>query len=244
MKLTLLFIVQLLAFMVKGLAGFGDPLISNPVLSMWMDNDVITPMNSMISPIMNSYMVWNNRKAFSMRFSLPIAICVMAGVIPGTMLLKYLPSQTLKGLLGIIIIGLGLEMLFRKHSGTARKVNPFVLGIVSLFSGITAGLYGINLFIVAYIERTTADRGAFRANMCFVFLVENVFRVISYLVAGLFTLATVKLSLVSLPAAALGLYIGKHIDRKLDDATLRRIVVAVFILGGISVLIKALFFNG
>ena len=42
---TILFIfaAQLLAYTVKGLVGFGNPLISAPILSMRLDNVVITP---------------------------------------------------------------------------------------------------------------------------------------------------------------------------------------------------------
>ena len=38
-----IFAAQLLAYLVKGLIGFGNPLISAPILSMGLDNVVITP---------------------------------------------------------------------------------------------------------------------------------------------------------------------------------------------------------
>ena len=37
-----IFAAQLLAYLVKGLIGFGNPLISAPILSMGLDNVVIT----------------------------------------------------------------------------------------------------------------------------------------------------------------------------------------------------------
>ena len=40
------FAVQFCSYFVKGLAGFGDPLISNPMLSLTtLQNNQITPMN-------------------------------------------------------------------------------------------------------------------------------------------------------------------------------------------------------
>src|SRR5574344_2119828 len=38
-----IFCTQFLAYAVKGLIGFGNPLISAPILSMRLDNVVITP---------------------------------------------------------------------------------------------------------------------------------------------------------------------------------------------------------
>jgi hypothetical protein len=50
MELTLqlgiiVFVIEFICFFIKGIAAFGDPLISNPVLSLFIDNRVISPMN-------------------------------------------------------------------------------------------------------------------------------------------------------------------------------------------------------
>ena len=45
-----IFAAQLLAYLVKGLIGFGNPLISAPILSMGLDNVVITPGKAQTTP--------------------------------------------------------------------------------------------------------------------------------------------------------------------------------------------------
>ena len=41
--IAIVFLSQLAGFVIKGLAGFGNPLLTNPLMAMRLDNVVITP---------------------------------------------------------------------------------------------------------------------------------------------------------------------------------------------------------
>lgn len=234
-----IFIVVAIAFIVKGLVGFGDPLISGPLLAMRLDNKDISPSLLPISLILNIFIVFKNRKSFSLRAVAPIAIWVLLGIIPGTLLLKLGAPDLLKVILGLLIIGLGIEMLTR-NSAKEMKANPVLQAIMSFLSGVTAGLFGINLLFLIYLERTAKGREEFRANVCFVFLLENLFRTVVYIVGGIFTVFTLQISAITLPAAFIGMWIGGQIDKRISESRIRKLIVYVFILGGLSTLIKAI----
>ena len=233
------FISITLAFIVKGLAGFGDPLVFTPLLSLCLPNSIITPAFSPISPLLNMGLVWKNRAHFSPKIVLPISAFNVLGTIPGIFLLKFGSPQWLKLLAGLAIIGFGVEMLTRK-AAPGGKPNPVLRSLVSFLSGILSGLFGINLLFMAYMERVTANREEFRANACFVMLLENIFRVALYLHQGLFSATSLQLTLIALPAALLGMKVGGMLDKKIDDRRSRRILIYVFIAGGISTTIYAL----
>lgn len=233
------FLSTCLAFTVKGLVGFGDPLIFTPLLSVYLPNSIITPAFAPVSPFLNVGLVWKNRKHFSAKVVIPIAIFNMLGIIPGTFLLKFGSPQWLKLLAGLVIVVMGIEMLTRKETPTGKQ-NPVVRSLAAFFSGIMAALFGMNMLFLAYMERVTTSREEFRANACFVLFVENIFRLIMFGSQGMFTAESLKLTLIVFPAAVLGMKIGGFLDKKVSDGLSRKFLIYVFILGGVSTAVYAL----
>ncbi|MEG1988465.1 MAG: sulfite exporter TauE/SafE family protein, partial [Oscillibacter sp.] len=219
------FVVQFFAYMIKGLVGFGNPLLSSPLMAMRMDNKLITPANLLIDLPVNAYIVLKNRKSFHIKRTLPVTGLILLGVIPGTLFLRRGSPWTIKAILGVFIIGLGVEMATRKKDAKAAAGNRLLNVGIPFLSGIMAGLFGINLLFLSYFERISTDRKEFRSSVCFVFLMENCFRAIVYGISGLFTPLAFQLAAVTVPAAVLGVLAGNLIDRKISEATANRMVV-------------------
>lgn len=236
---VIIFVVNFISYFVKGVAGFGDPLISSPLLSMVLENKVISPNNLLLNTPLNGYIAWKNRRAFSLKATLPILAFILLGVIPGTLMLKYAASWVLKAGLGVLILGIGVEMITRDLSKPIAH-NNMVMALACFCSGITSGLYGINLFFVAYVERTAKGREEFRGNICFVFFIENVFRIIVYALNGVITRDVLLLAAISLPGMLFGFLTGSVTDKRLSDRAVRNIVITMFMLGGFSILLRAL----
>ena len=232
------FIVVAVSFIIKGLAGFGDPLLYNPLLSMRMENKSISPGMLPVSLLLNAVIVFRSRRSIHPEKVLPICFWVVLGIIPGTLLLKYSTSWILKVALGSLIIILGIEMLTRSDE-TSSKPNPVLMAVMSFSSGVTSALFGINLLFLVYLERTTKNRDEFRGSICLVFLIESVFRLISYIANDIITTFSLSLSAISVPAALAGMWIGIQIDKKIDDSLIKKLIVYVFIIGGLSTIIKA-----
>ena len=236
---VMIFLISFAGYFVKGIAGFGDPLITAPLLSLFMDNQLISSNNLILSLPLNGRIVWKNRNAFSIKPLLPILFFMMLGIIPGTLLLKYAESNTIKAFLGILVICLGIEMLTRDRAKPLKK-NNMTMAVVNFISGVTSGLYGINLFFVAYQERTSKGREEFRGSISFVFFIENIYRLIIYIVSGVLNAGILWLTAVSAPGMVLGFYAGSRVDKKLSEKTIRSIVVLLFMIGGTSILIRSL----
>jgi hypothetical protein len=239
-----IFCVQFLAYAVKGLIGFGNPLISAPLLSMELDNVVITPGTLLLDCPVNAYITWRNRKNFQWRKILPLLLANLCGVIPGALLLKTSLPWVLKTVLGVVVVCLGLEMATRslRPARKGREV-PWLRYVVALLSGICAGLFGINMFLVAYLQRTAKDYGEFKGSMCFLFLGENVFRLCTYLVSGMVTRDVLRFGLVSVPAAVLAMALAGLAGPKLDEKKLQKAAIVLFILGGVSIILKSVLFH-
>ena len=234
-----IFAVICISFVIKGLVGFGDPLIFNPLLSLRLDNKDISPGMLPVSLLLNIYIVIRSRDSIHYKKLIPVCIWVLLGVIPGTLLLKYSTSWVLKAVLGVLIILLGVEMMTRSDRPTG-KPNNILMAVMSFSSGVTSALFGINLLFLAYLERTTENRDEFRGSVCLVFMIESIFRLAVYAYNGLMTPLSLQISAVSFPAALLGTWIGAQIDKRIDDSLIKKLIVYVYILGGISTLLRAL----
>lgn len=239
-----IFFVQCLAYTIKGLIGFGNPLISAPLLSMRLDNVVLTPGTLLMDLPINGYITWKNRRSFQSRRIVPLLAANVCGIIPGMLLLRSSLPWVIKTLLGIVVVFLGLEMATRnlRPARTGRDA-PWVRLAVALFSGVCGGLFGINMFIVAYLQRTARDYSEFKGSMCFLFFGENVFRLCTYAVGGLLTQDVLLVGLCSVPAAALAMLLANLLGPRLDEGKLQKAAIALFILGGVSIIIKSVVFH-
>lgn len=237
-----IFLIQAFGFVIKGLVGFGNPLIAAPLLAMRMDNAVITPGSLMMDAPINAYIAWQNRKSFQWRSVLPILIAVMAGVVPGTLLLKFSMPWIIKVLLGILVVIIGVEMATRGSRAKGQE-NPVVRTVVAFISGVCAGLFGINMLIIAYMERTASEHSEFKGSLCFLFLIENIFRLCNYWFLGFLTKEALLLFVISVPAAVLGMIVAGVLEPRLPEKLVKKGVIAMFLLGGISIIVKAAIFH-
>ena len=243
---TILFIfaAQLLAYTVKGLIGFGNPLISAPILSMRLDNVVITPGTLLMDCPINGYITWKNRRNFNWRRILPLLLANLCGVIPGTLLLRFSLPWILKTVLGVVVVILGLEMATRNlRPVRAGKDRPWMRYAVAVFSGICAGLFGINMFLTAYLQRTAKDYPEFKGSICFLFLGENVFRLGVYITSGLITREALLFGAVSVPAAALAMALAGFLGPRMREDRLQKGAIVLFLLGGVSIIVKSIVFH-
>lgn len=219
-----IFLLQFFGYIIKWVIGFGNPLVSAPLLSMRLDNALITPGSLVPDFCINTYISWKSQKLLDLRQILPLLIVLLAGVIPGTWLLRFSMPWVIKTVLGIVVLFLGLEMATRnlRPVRPGRKDHPAVR------------------YLVAYLQRTTKNYDEFKGSICFLFWGENLFRIILYTATGLLDAASLQFSVISMVSAMLALGAAKPIIRRVKSDTLQRLAIVFFLLGGISIIVKSL----
>ena len=220
--IAFIFAVQLISYTIKGLIGFGNPLISGPLLSMRLDNVLITPGTLLLDCPVNAWITWKNRRSFQWRRIAALLGANLLGVIPGTLLLQYSMPWVLKTCLGVVVVALGVEMATRGKTGGSKKKDRR------------------GLMLAAYLERASTNYEEFKGSMCCLFFGENAFRLLVYLAEGIYTREALLFSLCSLPAAIAAMVISALVTRRLDGQRLRPAAIVLFILGGVSIIVKSL----
>ena len=87
-KIWLWIIAAVAAFFVKGLCGFANTLVFTSVLGFGINNVNISPVDLVLGYPANLFMTWKNRKKLAPKVCVPLIVIVLAGCIPGTLLLK------------------------------------------------------------------------------------------------------------------------------------------------------------
>ncbi len=226
-------LATLCAFFVKGLCGFANTLVFTSILSFTNSNRNISPVELLLGYPTNIILAFKERKKIQWKLCLPLAALVILGNIPGILFLKNVDTALIKQIFGIVIILIGIEMLFREFRPKKMKQSKVMLVLIGLLSGILCGLYGIGALLGAYISRVTEDISSFKANICVVFLIENTFRIISYLLSGIITPETLKQILWLFPLMLLGLGLGIFSGRFLNEKKIKVLVIILLIFSGL-----------
>ena len=165
-----------------------------------------------------------------------LTLLVIAGSIPGALFLKNGDVGTIKIIFGIVVVLLGIEIILRERQKKKVKISPLVLVIIGVLSGVLCGLFGVGALLAAYVNRTTENTSEFKGNLCVIFIFENTFRLILYAVTGILTWQTVKYGVCLLPVMLIGLFAGIGLGKILNEKTVKKLVIVMLILSGISLI--------
>lgn len=164
-----------------------------------------------------------------------MALLLIAGTIPGTLLLKNVNTGTLKLIFGFFIIFVGILMLYNELSTRKVKPSKWLLFTVGVISGVSSGLFGIGVMLIVYISMTTDDMGSFKGNICAIFAAENFVRLIMYLILGMFTPSVLQHAALITPFQFAGVFLGLKSASFLDERKAKLAVMSVLILSGIAI---------
>ena len=231
------------AFFVKGLCGFANTLVFQSILSFQNDNRNISPVELILTYPANIILMVKERKSLKWNICLPLTALVVVGSIPGILLLKTADTTVIKIIFGIVTVFVAVEMFFRmgrkenKEEGIVEKVLMFVVGLIS---GVLCGLYGVGALLGAFVGRKTDTLSAFKANMSFIFVVENTLRLVLYIILQILNFEILKKALIMIPFMFAGLLLGMFASRFVNEKHAKKIIILLLIISGISLVVTSI----
>ena len=228
-----------LAFFTKGLCGFGNTMVFTSLLSFGMNNVNITPVELLSGMPSNMIVAWKERRHVRWRLAFPLAALVLAGDIPGVLLLRGANAGLVKILLGAVIILLGVSML-RPGSASGKKPGWAVIAPASVAAGLLCGLYGIGALVAVLCNYITDDSHASRGTLNAVLIFDNVFRVVVYAVTGILTGTVLRQAAMIIPFMLAGLLLGMKCIDRVNERTAQLIIIVALILSGAGLIITNL----
>ena len=230
--------MQFIAALMKSLVGFGNSEISLPTLSLAMNSSLVTSANALVDIPLNTTIAVREKKSYSIRKYLPLIIVNSCGSLLGAYFLKVSPPAALKIAVGIFIMIIGLNMLLNKKQDNARPYGPFASFSVCFLSGISGGIFGINLFFLPIFKKMADSYSEFKGSICFVFTVNALLRIPIYIAMGVFTADVLWIFLFSMIGICAGLFIGSVLEKYIHGKAVNLLATLLLICAGASLLIK------
>ncbi len=215
-------IAAISAFYIKGLCSFANTLVFTSILSFGSSNINISPVELLLGYPTNMIISYKERKSINWRICLSLATMVVAGSVFGVFFLKNVNVILIKIIFGVIVIAIGVEMLLREIIQKKTRQSKVLLTIIGILSGVLCGIYGVGALLGAYISRVSEDSHGFKANICFVFFIENSFRIILYFINGIITIETLKYTFMLIPFMLAGLIGGMISARFINDNVVKK----------------------
>jgi uncharacterized membrane protein YfcA len=234
--------VLLGAFAVRSAAGFGAGLIAVPMLAFILPVSTAVSVATVLTTFSSAQQVSREWRQIAWPKFAIIFFYSMVGIGIGLYFVKILDEDILRKCLGIFFILYSVHALLM--TDTSRLLPRRWHGALGAGVGIIGGLFsalfgaGAGPIYVVYFDILRLERAVFRATMSAVVLLGGAARIAGYGSYGFYGPSTITLLAVGLPLGIVGSWLGDRLVYKLSAQSFSRLVAAVMLLSGITLLIR------
>ena len=216
-------------------AGFGS--LAVPVMALAVTVPQAAAILMPVLLLMDLLGLAAFRKDFDRKLLRFLVPCGLLGIVIGALLFKALDARLVAGMVGVFtLLFLAQRLLFppRPDSPAPPKWLGALLTTTSGFTSFVAHAGGPP--IAAYVIPMQLSPIKFTATMAFFFFAINLAKWAPYGWLGLLDWRNMATSLVLLPLAPLGVWVGVRLARRIDPVLFYRILYFGMFLTGIKLL--------
>lgn len=216
-----------LAAIVRGFSGFGFSLLSITAIALILPVKQIVPSIFLLEIAASINLIPGIWREIHWRSLIWLMVGYVIGLPAGAYVLIYAPEAPTQIVLGIFVIGTAILMLrgfhLEKTPGTAASTATGVA------SGVLNGAFGIGGPPVVLFYFSTPGAAAIgRASIIFFFLFTDALGVGYFATQeGMVTVRTFIQAVAWLPALLIGVWLGAHGFRRMNEQVFRRWVLVI-----------------
>lgn len=228
------------SYVVFGISAFGAALFTVPALSHFFPLEFVLPMAVLLDVAAALALGTRFSRAADKSELKWLAPFSLAGAVLGVTLLVTLPRDATIIALGVFLLAYGAYSL---HQGVpTHKVSQRWAPVAGFTGGTMGTLFGVGAPPYAiYLTRRMVDKGALRATLSNMVLLSVSIRAIVFAVSGLMLADRLIGFAMLVPFALAGLWVGNQIHGRISRETLLRVVSALLLVNGLSLLARAAF---
>jgi uncharacterized membrane protein YfcA len=242
-ELILVLAVVSLAYLVKGVAGMGGPLLAVPFIAAFTSVENAVVVLSLANMVSNGWLLWEHRSGakgtgFVM---IPFLAVGTVATIIGTWVLTEIDDRILSVVIALIIVAYIWRFLanpqFRMERETARRM-AVPMGVVG--GGLLGATGTAGPMIATYLHSIRLERGSFIYMMSLTFSIFGIIQLVTLVVLGAFTPERTVLALWAIVPVTIMTAIGIRIGRSVNQRTFELLVLALLGFAAVRLLWSAL----
>jgi uncharacterized membrane protein YfcA len=224
----------ILAGLVKGVLGFGFPIIALILLTLYIG--LLDALAIIVVPTLltNAWQALSgpHLRAILARMWLYF-LCAMIGIFVASWFITQVNVNMLTGLLGAVLFFFAISRLLDVHIDVPRNREPLLSVVLGSVNGLLTGFTGSFMVpSVLYMQALGFGKDMLVQAMGVFFGLSTAMLMISLGRNQLITAADATASTVMLLPSFLGIYAGRFMRDRIDEATFQRIfLIGVLLLG-------------
>ncbi|MEJ2643622.1 MAG: sulfite exporter TauE/SafE family protein [Gammaproteobacteria bacterium] len=225
------------AYLVRGVAGFGSGLIAIPLLAQVLPVPVVVPAVGLLDYAASISHGTRYRRQVAWRDLLPLLPAAMLGVAAAMLVFRTFDAHLLRKAMGGFILLYAVYTLLNVQPH--RQASRWWAMPAGGLGGLIGALFGTGgPFYVIYLGLRKLDKTRFRATVAMVFVFDGASRIIGYLAAGMYSKTTVALVGAGLPLLVAGMWIGGRIHTNISARSFSRAIAVLLLASGLALLLR------
>lgn len=235
--------VAFLAGVVKGMVGFGMPMILISGLTTFLAPEVALAGLILPTVLSNGMQALRQGVGAALTSVRRFRVFLIAGfftMVAAAQMVRVLPQDALLLIIGLPVAGFAIIQLFGVPLYLPRPSPRLEVGI-GAFAGAIGGLSGMwGPPTVMYLTSLGTEKTEQMRVQGVIYGLGAVALLGAHLASGVFNVQTAPFSAVLIVPAMLGMWIGGRIQDRIDQATFRRATLIVLTIAALNIVRKGL----
>ena len=225
-----------LGFFVQTIAGFAAGLIALPILCIVLPLPEASAFISVFFFIFSALMIYKSWDHIDKKIIFEMLPGIILGLILGVYVLKAGDPVILKKILGIFII---LYVIYTRLKKVEIRLFKKLGLLFGLMGGFASGVFSSGgQFLIVYINNKINAPRLIRATIIGSLAISNFLRVPLLAINGLLTLDIFIKTMFVMPFFIFTLYLSYRFYKKINENTLKNIIIMFLLLSGIFLTIR------
>jgi len=228
--------VIFMAYIIKGLSGFGSGLIAIPLLAFIFPITFIVPVLGLLNYSGTLMQSFHLRKQVSWKDILPLIPFTLVGITIAIWLLVNVDEKVLVRVLAGFVLCYSIYSLLPLPEFRGGRKWAVLGGL----GGMVGALFGTGgPFYVVYLKMRQLNKAQFRASIAMIFFFDGGVRIFGYALNGLYSSNVLWMLLMLFPVLFIGMYVGHHLHVKFDQKKFNQVISVLLLISSLMLFYKS-----